>query len=94
MGKAQKVARIDHLEDGPQLAVLKDQLEVQALLLQVLLVQLQPNPDLGALVADQEALLRGLRERKRVDGAADKKNYSQWMRLRTLRKTPQFQRVK
>lgn len=95
MAKAPKAGRIDHLAEGPPLVVLNVQLEVQVLLLQGLLAQLKGSLGLGALVAAQEeALLRGLKERRRVDGAGDKKNYSQWMRLRTLLKTPQFQRVK
>ena len=95
MVQAPKVGRIDHLADGPPLVVLSVQLEVQVLLLQGLLAQLQGSLGLGALVAAQEeALLRGLKERRRVDGAGDKKNYSQWMRQRTPQKTRQFQRAK
>tara|TARA_B100000965_G_scaffold371961_1_gene361312 strand:- start:38 stop:361 length:324 start_codon:yes stop_codon:yes gene_type:complete len=95
MVRAPKVGKIAHLAEGPPLGVLNVQLEVQVLLLQGLLVQLQGSLGLGALVAAQEeALLRGLKGRRRVDGDGDKRNCSQWMRLRTLLKTPQFQRVK
>tara|TARA_A100001037_G_scaffold209597_2_gene187801 strand:- start:2179 stop:2670 length:492 start_codon:yes stop_codon:yes gene_type:complete len=94
MVKAPKVGKIAQLADGPPLAVLIDQPEVQDLLLQGLLAQLQPSPGLGARVAAQEVLLNGLREKRRVDGAADKKNCSQWMRQRTPQKTRQFQRAK
>tara|TARA_Y100001970_G_scaffold77628_1_gene98644 strand:+ start:464 stop:1069 length:606 start_codon:yes stop_codon:yes gene_type:complete len=94
MVKAPKVGKIAQLADGPPLAVLIDQPEVQALLLQGLSAQLQPSPGLGARVAAQEVLLNGPREKRRVDGAADKKNYSQWMRQRTPQKTRQFQRAK
>tara|TARA_Y100000748_G_scaffold127126_1_gene106560 strand:+ start:631 stop:954 length:324 start_codon:yes stop_codon:yes gene_type:complete len=95
MVKAPTVGKIAHLAEGPPLAVLNVQVEVQVLLLLGLLAQLQGSLGVDALVAAQEAALhRGPKERRRVDGAGDKKNYSQWMRLRTLLKTPQFQRVK